>query len=288
MRKVIIFFLILLFALLAYLTFAPIDIEPVAWQPQPVPSSETGLYARNDYLKGIERLARGIGRGPEAIAFDSQGRLYTGFDDGRIARFEADSSAYNLIANTGGRPLGVFVHRDGSVIVCDAIKGLLKVDGAGQITVLSTIADGVPLRFADDLAVTKDGSKVYFTDASSKFGYGQSTEDIVEHAGHGRFLVYDFSSGKTDVLLNGMQFANGVALGPDETFALINETGSYRIVRYWLKGEKAGTSDIFADNLPGFPDNITFNGSDRFWLRSTRPGRRSSMGLRHIPICGKW
>ena len=26
--------------------------------------------------------------------------------------------------------------------------------------------------------------------------------------------------------------------------------------RHWLKGEKAGTTEILADNLPGMPDNI--------------------------------
>ena len=62
-----------------------------------------------------------------------------------------------------------------------------------------------------------------------------------------------------------------MALGPDEAFLLVNETGSYRIVRYWLKGEKAGTSDVFADNLPGIPDNITFNGRDRFWVAIFAP-----------------
>ena len=103
---------------------------------------------------------------------------------------------------------------------------------------LAAEADGRPLHFTNDLAVTKDGSKVYFTDASSKFGFGQSTDDIIEHGGHGRFLAYDFKTGKTNVLLKGLQFANGVALGPDEAFALVNETGSYQILRYWLKGEK--------------------------------------------------
>ena len=51
-----------------------------------------------------------------------------------------------------------------------------------------------------------------------------------------------------------------------EDFVLVNETYRYRIVRYWLKGPKAGTHDIFIDNLPGFPDNISSNGKGRFWL----------------------
>ncbi len=47
---------------------------------------------------------------------------------------------------------------------------------------------------------------------------------------------------------------------------MINETYRYRIVRYWLKGPKAGTHEIFIDNLPGFPDNISSNHKGTFWL----------------------
>jgi sugar lactone lactonase YvrE len=287
MRRFLLVILVLFAALFGYLLLAPIALEPVAWQPQPAPSSVVGPYARNELLKGIEGIARNVGKGPEAVAFDQQGRVYTGFDDGRVARFEADGSGTTLLADTGGRPLGVFVHPDGSVIVCDADKGLLKVDRNGQIAVLSTTADGVPYRLTDDLAVSQDGSKVYFTDASSKFDYGHSTDDIVEHAGHGRFLVYELATGQTTMLLKDMQFSNGVALGPDEAFVLVNETGLYRIVRYWLKGEKAGTSDIFADNLPGFPDNITFNGKDRFWVALYAPRTPIVDGLAGYPYLRK-
>ena len=157
----ILFVLCLLGAVLAYLLLAPIRVEPVAWQPLPPPASDSGPYARNELLKAVERIGRG--KGPELIALDRQGRIYSGFEDGRVARFEQDGSGYTLIANTGGRPLGVFVHPDGSVIVCDAKKGLLKLSEGGQITVLATGVNGVPFGFANDLAVTSDGSKVYFS-----------------------------------------------------------------------------------------------------------------------------
>lgn len=269
--RILIAFFALLVAIPGYLFFAPVDIEPVAWQPQPAPPSDSGLYARNELLKPIERIAQGVGTGPEAVAFDARGRIYAGFEDGRVARFQPDGSGYEMIANTGGRPLGLFIHPDGSVIVCDADRGLLKIGIAGEISLLTQAAEGTPFHLTDDLAITADGSKIYFTDASSKHDYRHSTDDIIEHAGHGRFLVFDFATGETQVLLRNMEFANGVALGPDESYALVNETGSYRILRYWLKGEKAGNSDIFADNLPGFPDNITFNGSDRFWVAIYAP-----------------
>jgi hypothetical protein len=52
---------------------------------------------------------------------------------------------------------------------------------------------------------------------------------------------------------------------------LVNETGAYRISRYWLTGPKAGTHDLFIDNLPGLPDNLAFNGSNRFWVALYAP-----------------
>ncbi len=38
-----------------------------------------------------------------------------------------------------------------------------------------------------------------------------------------------------------------------------------------LTGPKAGTHDLFIDNLPGLPDNLAFNGSNRFWVALYAP-----------------
>lgn len=38
-----------------------------------------------------------------------------------------------------------------------------------------------------------------------------------------------------------------------------------RLHKYWLKGEKAGTSEVFAI-LPGFPDNVRTNKDGEFWV----------------------
>ena len=43
----------------------------------------------------------------------------------------------------------------------------------------------------------------------------------------------------------------------------------YRILKYWLKGKKAGTSEIFLDNLAGFPNNISRKENGNFWVGFT-------------------
>jgi len=149
--------------------------------------------------------------------------------------------------------------------VCDSYKGLLSVDPKGKITVLATSAEGVPFKFTDALDISSEGS-IYFTDASDKFTSDNYLYDLLESRPHGRFLSYDPATGQVKVLLRNLYFANGVALSQQEDFVLINETYRYRIVRYWLKGPKAGTHEVFLDNLPGFPDNISSNRKGTFWL----------------------
>ncbi len=260
---------LLLLAVTAYLCFWPVSIEPVSWQAPESPGFE-GQYALNDILSAAERLGEGVGVGPEDVAISWQGHAAVGYRDGRIEVFKPDGSSRTL-ANTGGRPLGLDFTPDGTLIVADARKGLLSVSEKGEIEVLSTVSDSLPFRFVDDVDVAPDGS-VYFSDASSKFDITHhALDDVMEHGGHGRLLRYEPQTGKTETLLEGLQFANGVAVGPGEDFVLINETGSYRVMRFWLNGPLAGTTDVFIDALPGFPDGISFNGRDTFWLAIFAP-----------------
>ena len=258
-------------AVAAWLLFAPTDVQPVAWAPAKAPAEE-GFYAVNRKLAAVERLGKAGGlNGPDSLVLDAEGRVLTGLADGRVARMSADGKTVETLVNTGGRPLGLAFAPDGKLVVADGLKGLVSFDLASKkLDVLTTTAAGAKIGFADDVKVAADG-RVYFSDASRRWGLGQDGEAIMEHGGDGRLLRYDPASRATEVLLDGLQFATGVALGPDDSYVLVVETGAYRIVRLWLKGEKAGKTEIFADNLPGFPDNMTFNGRDRFWVAVYAP-----------------
>lgn len=279
-----------LFALVVlYLLFWPVPVSPVAWTPPPAPPL-TGQYQQNSKLAGTERLSLGTsstpgaGFGPEDVALDSEGRIYTGVDDGRIMRLEADGHKPKVFAHTHGRPLGLAFDASGNLIVADAIKGLLSVAQDGSITVLTTAADDVAFGCTNDLDIAADGT-IYFTDASTKFPLTNFTADLVEHGPNGRLLAYDPKTKTTRTILAPLNFANGVAVSPDQSFLLVVETGKYRVHRVWLnKGPtgaatfqvkdgsvRYGTSEIFIDNLPGFPDGIMSNGKDKFWLALVTP-----------------
>lgn len=253
-------------ALLAYLSFWPVEIEPNAWTPPPL--AEQG--APGTSLESIQRIGLNVGVGPEGVSLDDAGRLYAGYVDGRVVRFSADGRGHEELANTGGRPWGTFASADGSaVLVADAVKGLLRV-ASGRVEVLATQADGVPFKLTDDVVQAASGT-IYFSDASSKYGLEKMMADVFEHGAHGRLLSHDPRTGQTTTLASGLHVANGVALGPDEAYVLVAETLEYRVLRHWLKGPKAGQTEPFIENLPGFPDNISYNGRDGFWLAIFAP-----------------
>ncbi len=243
-------------------------VDPARWDP-PQPPPLEGRFAANDALAAAERWEV-TGEGPEDVVVDPAGRVYAGLVDGRIVRFPPGGGWPEVVADTGGRPLGLELAGDGRLIVCDPKRGLLAVEPGGAVEVLVDSYDGNALRFTNNAAVASDGT-IYFSDSSTRFGIDNYRADILEHRGNGRLFAHDPDTRETRLLLDGLYFANGVALAPDESFLLVAETGKYRIRRLWLSGAKAGRDEPFAHNLPGIPDNLSTGPGGTFWVAMFTP-----------------
>ena len=248
--------------LLVYLLLWPVPFYPVAGPVRNANPAGTGIYAKNNALAAAQLVA--VGHGPEGIALDKAGRLYTGLHNGDIVRQNANGG-FEVLANTGGRPLGLNFDADGNLVIADAMTGLVSMAPDGTLTTLATDFAGQKMIFVDDLAIASDG-KIYFSDASARHAYGADILEVFERRPSGRLLVYDPRDKSVSLLLDNLYFANGVALSAGEDFVLVNETFEHRIMRYWLKGPKQGTADVFAENFPGYLDNITEGPDGSFWL----------------------
>lgn len=222
-------------------------------------------FSQTIYNVILEQIAVGDVNGPEAIAFDGNGLMYTANEDGRIIVLNRDGSNPQDYAQTGGRPLGLKFDSQGNLIVADAFQGLLSIDTTGQITVLSTSFAGVPFMLTDDLDIGSDGT-IYFSDASSLNSLGNHTNDWGQP--NGRLLSYNPNTDVTNLLLDNLYFANGVALSHDESYLLVNESAVNHVRRYWLTGPNSGQTDVFSNvnQFQGLPDNITYNDDSLFWV----------------------
>ena len=277
---------------IAYLLFWPVPIAPVVWNAAPAPGY-VGPHAVNQKLAGLQAIDLGVDSGPEHIVV-RDGWVYAAVSSGSIVRMRPDGSGREIVVSTGGRPLGFDFDAQGALLVADpeygAHGGLLRVTGTGTAAKIELLTDSVDspvkrdaIRYADAVVVAKSG-KIYFTDASRRFGakafegtFIASVHDILEHQSTGRLLEYDPATKATRVLLADLCFANGVALSSDEQSLFVSETGEYRIWKVAvgaqnLSAKQPGPGAVpLLSNLPGYPDNLMRGLDGRIWTGLTKP-----------------
>lgn len=245
----------------AYLVAWPVALQPQAWTPTP---ARMPLAPRP--LSGLQRFASSIDRGPTDLLFDAEGRLQLAYEDGRIVELGATLAGYRERGDTQGHPRGLALAPEGALWIADARRGLLRLDGGPDATVLTSAADGGPLRAVSAVAYAAREQALYVLDASSRHEPSEWRQERLEQRASGRLLRYDLVTHGTRVLLRELQRPGGLALGPDEACLVLAESGRRRLLRLWLAGPRAGEREIFADQLPGEPQQLSFNGADRYWL----------------------
>jgi len=241
-----------------------------------------------NWLNRVQKLFVGQVKGVESVGVSPNGTtlvLMDMYGYVRLAEKEDDGSEENMDNNYGykfvgekfyigpGRPLGYHVvEEEGNLIllVCCSLKGLLRVDLTKRtIEILSNVApDGTPINYANDLDIGPKSGKIYFS---------SSTQDVVGYSSignyydtlrsyllnffrgnpSGRLFAYDPATHTTELLLDGLFYANGVAVSSDESYVLVVETSGYRVLKLWLEGSKKGTTETFVGQLPGAPDGLS-------------------------------
>jgi hypothetical protein len=136
--------------------------------------------------------------------------------------------------------------------------------------------------FASNVVQGRDGT-IWFTTSTSAWDLADHLGDILEHTCTGRLIRRD-PDGTVTTLIPDLKFGNGVVLAPDESYLLVAETAGYRIRRYWLTGPDAGTSEMFAENLAGFPDNMALGSDGLLWVAIAAP--RNHLVDRLLPRAG--
>jgi sugar lactone lactonase YvrE len=284
----------------AYLLVWPVPIEARVWAAQP-DAGHTGAHAVNTGLANLQMLDLAGEEGPEHVQVGPDGRLYAAVASGKLLRWAPDGGKPEVFADTRGRVLGFDFDAAGNMIAADAMRGLLRINPQGEVTLLADQMDGQAIVYADAVVVSRAAGapeRFFVSDASQRFGakaWGGSFEasvlDILEQAATGRVLVHDPATGQTQEVVRGLSFANGVTLSADEQTLFVAETGRYRI---WavpasarnldLSQGPAGGAKILFDNLPGYPDNLMRGFDGRIWVGLTKPRSPVVDGMAAQPL----
>ncbi|XP_050221216.1 protein STRICTOSIDINE SYNTHASE-LIKE 10-like [Mercurialis annua] len=260
------------------------------------------VASKNDYYQ--LNLLGGV-LGPESLAFDCNGKgPYAGVSDGRILRWRRSTQSWVEFAVTSphrnrklcdgttekekesicGRPLGLKFHpKSCELYIADAYFGLLKVGSDGGVaTQLANSAEGVPLKFTNDLDINSDTGVVYFTDSSTYYERRNYNQIIDMGDKSGRLLKYDPATKKVTVLHRGLAFPNGIALSKNNSYLLLAESTNFQILKFSLsKHHHKSAPQIFA-SIDKFADNIRRTKNGEFWVALN--GQRNPEVVSEVPV----
>jgi len=282
-----ILFILILFSFIFVEFLVECPIEP-QYHNLPTPPEFTGGLIPSDQLSNSLHLYEGQLKGPESIVVKN-GHIYTGTAQGQV--LDIYEGVIRVLASFGslepsscgsyknepscGRPLGMRVYKEDYLLVLDAYLGLFMVStkNGDFVELFSSKTDisGGKTKFLNDLDIAKDG-RIFFTDSSSKYERRHNVLEVMESAPHGRLLVYDPNTQLVSVWADKLYFPNGVQISHDQKYVLVSQTTKCNIVRFNVN--EPSDMSIFADNLPGLPDNIRLSSTGGYWVTFATIRRR--------------
>jgi len=258
-------------SVLTMLIFSSCALQPLAYQPETIPSFE-GQTQLNDKLLNSDKIQIDGWFGPEDILFDSSGNLYTGvhnadFSDGRILKIDP-SGKIEEFYNSGSWVAGLHFDNKHNLIALSHKQGLISISPEKEVTVLASSDEkGKPFLIPNGLDIADDGM-IYFTNTSQESAYNikYGRKIIMEMKPLGGLYSYNPETKQVKTLIEGTYFGNGVVVSQNQNYLLMVETTKYRVLKYWLSGEKVGQTETFINNLHGFPNGISLRENGSYWL----------------------
>jgi sugar lactone lactonase YvrE len=237
------------------------DFSAAHSDPEPIPE----VQSLSNRLDSASFLRHEKLKGPEAITI-VDGALFTGTREGRILKILPNEDRVFEIGNTGGVPLGLKMHPNGQLIIADAVKGLMMMNPEdGKTTLLTKSHGDIDFCLVDYVVVKSDGL-IVFSVTTTRWHLKDFEFDALENRPLGMLVSYDLKAPegqRVKILKKDLYFANGLALCPDEECLLYVETTAYRVSK---NNFATGNSEVFADNMPGLPDNITCDDEMNCWV----------------------
>lgn len=221
----------------------------------------------------FEQIAAGVVR-PEGIAEAPDGSIWVSDKAGAVARVEADGSI-TRVGKAGGEPNSLNFLPDGRLLIANFEGTLQVVDtDSGTVETLITEVDGQKITHSN-YALADSNGFVWATE-STRFpepGPDKIPEMLADPDG---WLFVRRPDGSSEILADGLSFANGLALSPDGRHLVVAETFTGRLSRAEiLPGGEIGPLETYCvlpldgleeQYMAAGPDGMAFDESGALWV----------------------
>ncbi|CAD5224990.1 unnamed protein product [Bursaphelenchus xylophilus] len=254
-------------------------------------------------LKSVDRLFEGQLVAPECQLFH-KGALYSTsmagpivkIVDGKIVK-SLEIFKHNPKCRSHGCsiPLGIRHWKEETFVFADAKLGIFTVDFKTEtfkhIFHASTVIGDWSNTFADDFDFVANDS-IIFSDMAPKCGLSGYMLCALEWSRDGRLIKVNLNTGAYEIVADKLISPNGVISHPDKQSVIVASTSASELIRVYNAGPKKGKVEVFADGLPGLPDNLRATSSGKtFWVAfycSTVNGRLFTQWFAEYPSIRKY
>ncbi len=217
----------------------------------------------NITLEKVKTIGSGLLR-PEGVMALGDGSLYAADGRGRCARIERDGRT-SFFGNVGGLPNGLCIDKNGSCIIANIGNGevhLLHPDGSH--VVLMTEANGKRM-YSPNFPFMDSKERIWVSNSTARQDLAAALQSPAPDG-----CVVLIEGGIPRIMVEGICFANGIALDQEEKYLYVAETMLRRILRYRIHpdGVLSGPEVYGPPSLgnAGYPDGIAFDETGNLWV----------------------
>ena len=196
-------------------------------------------------LERFKTFAEGLDH-PEGLAFDIDGVLWAGGEQGQIYRIDRRGKIRE-VANLGGFSLGLTFSRAQELYICNFKRHtLIRMNRKGSV--LDTWERAGSRRIeTPNFSVFDSEGNLYFSDSGH---WGKNDGRVCRLRANGRIEEF---AGPFD-------FANGMALSRDERFLYVVESLRDDVIELEIRADgKAGARRVYASGLGRVPDGAALD-----------------------------
>jgi len=249
---------------MSFLTYLRRDLEQIFFKdrdPHAIPSMD-GAFSPNDRLESTVPIGEPL-PGADAVAEGPDGAIYVSAGH-KVWRLSGPGYGDRAVyAEFDGEVGALACHPDGRLLACTA-RGLTAIDAAGRKSALAE-AEGEALGCLTAVAAAPNGA-IFVTDGSTRHPAVDWCVDLMEHSALGRIVSCGPSLDNARVLLRGLNYPGGLAVGPDGYLWFTESFGHcLKRARISAPGLIAAPETIIR-NMPGYPCRLAAAAGGGFWL----------------------